>query len=535
VPPLASAPDARLLVSWWNTEVRIWRVKPQDDGTEKPKVVARLALQGEENITSASISQDGGLLAVSTTGTVKLFQLIRPQSGSGASLRIRKVDMPLVTGTRSLRLSANGKWLSAISATNGIQLVRIIRTDDASDAPRVLSQIQHLYRLERDDIPETQLRGFSGAYERSVTHAEFSAEGNVFATVDLAGFVDTWVIEGHEDSTAPEVDIVDVASSVTGDDESDSEDLKERENIIFLGQHWARNPSGHLIPRLDSTPVLLSFQPNSDGSNQRQPNGNPAVHPTRHNPHPHSHELPTTECRLLLVSAEHQLYLFDVMAGRLSEWSRRNPPSSYPSEYRQLDLPAKGCVWDVTEEQQRIWLYGEKWLFMFDLTKDFSISGGDKGVPSKKRKRNGHKNNSGAGDLIPQSDAPVTKMRKFESSKNIEPGKAQWTDIVTTGSPINTENEEEDEESSQPLAILRRGNTQDGEQINGEVMSGVASGEVTGQQQRSDPSWHTFKYRPILGMLPIGPSAGQAPEVVLVERPSWDLDLPARFVGQHEQ
>jgi U3 small nucleolar RNA-associated protein 4 len=36
-------------------------------------------------------------------------------------------------------------------------------------------------------------------------------------------------------------------------------------------------------------------------------------------------------------------------------------------------------------------------------------------------------------------------------------------------------------------------------------------------------------------MLPIGGSVGQTPEVVLVERPSWDLDLPARFVGSHEQ
>jgi U3 small nucleolar RNA-associated protein 4 len=534
VPPLASAPDARLLVSWWNTEVRIWRVKPQDDSTEKPKVVARLALQGEENITSASISQDGGLLAVSTTNTVKLFQLIRPQSGAGASLRIRKVDMPHVAGTRSVRLSANGKWLSAISATNDIQLVRIVRTDDVGDAPRALNQLQHLYRLERDDIPDTQLRGFSGSYERSITHAEFSVEGNVFAVVDLAGYIDTWVIEGHEDSTAPEVDIEDVAPAATDDDESDNEGAAEQEHIVFLGQHWTRNPSGHLIPRLDSTPVLLSFQPNSDGSSQPQPNGNPAVHPTRHNPHPHSHELPTTECRLLLVTAEHQLYLFNVMTGRLSEWSRRNPPSSYPREYQQLDLPAKGCIWDVSEAQQRIWLYGEKWLFMFDLTKDFSMSGMDNGASSKKRKRNGHKNNSGAGDSINQNDAPVTKMRKFDSSKNSEAEKAQWTDVVTAGL-ADTDDEEEVEENSQPLAILRRGNTQDGEQTNGQVMKGIETGEVMEQQKRSDLWWHTFKYRPILGMLPIGASVGQAPEVILVERPSWDLDLPPRFVGQHEQ
>jgi U3 small nucleolar RNA-associated protein 4 len=533
-PPLVSAPDARLLVSWWNTEVRIWRVKPQDDGTEKPKVVARLALQGAENITSASITQDGGLLAVSTTSSVKLFQLIRPQPGAGASLRIRKVDMPAVTGTRNVRLSANGNWLSAVSATNEIQLVRIIRTEDASEAPRALNKLQHLDRLSRDDSPETQLRGPSGPYERSIAHAEFSADGKVFAVVDLAGFVDTWVIEGHEDSTAPEIDITDSAPAATADDESDVEESETREQIIFLGQHWIPNPSGHLIPRLDSTPVLLSFQPISNDTTRPQPNGNPAVHPTRHNPHPLSHELPTIDYRLLLVSAEHQLYLFDIMAGRLSEWSRRNPPSSYPHEYQQLDLPAKGCIWDVSEAQQRIWLYGEKWLFMFDLARDFSISGADNGAFSKKRKRNGYKESSGAGEAIPQSEVPVTKMRKFDSSKNNEAEKAQWTDVNTTGL-VNNNDEDDEEDTNQPLAILRRGSTQEGQQVNGHMTNVEEGGEVLDSQTSSEPWWHTFKYRPILGMLAIGGTTQQSPEVVLVERPSWDLDLPPRFVGSHEQ
>jgi U3 small nucleolar RNA-associated protein 4 len=534
IPPLTSAPDARLLVSWWNTEVRVWRVKPQDDGAEKPKVVARLALQGEENITSVSISQDGGLLAVSTISTVKLFQLIRPLTETGASLRIRKVNMPSTTGAKTVRLSANGKWLSAISATDDIQLVRIVRTNDVNDAPRALSKLQHLQRLDRDIVQESQLRGSSASYGRSIAHAEFSMDSNVFAVVDLAGYVDTWVVEGHEDSTAPEVDIDEPAGDVTNDDESDDEDSEQREQIVFLGQHWIQNPSGHLIPRLDSTPVLLSFQPQPDDSEQPQPNGNPAVHPTRHNPHPHSHELPRTEYRLLLVSAEHQLYLFDIMAGRLTEWSRRNPPSSYPREYQQLDLPAKGCVWDVCGAQQRIWLYGEKWLFMFDLTKDFSMSEGDMGASSRKRKRNGHKQNSGAGDAISHNDAPVTKMRKFDSNKSIEAGKAQWTNIDAPA-PINTDDEDEIEESSQPLATLRRGNIRDGEQANGHGVNGDADGEAMDQQKRRDSWWHTFKYRPILGMLPIGNSATQGLEVVLVERPPWDLDLPPRFVGSHEK
>jgi U3 small nucleolar RNA-associated protein 4 len=517
-------------VSWWNTELRIWRVKPQGD-VEKPKVVARLALQGEENISSATITQDGGLLAISTTSTVKLFQLIRPQSGAGTGLRIRKLEMPHVNGAKTVKLSPNGKWLSAINATNDIQLVRIVRTEDPTDLPRALNKLQQLYRLERKDLPETQLSGPTGAYERSIAHAEFSQEGNVFAVVDIAGYIDTWVIEGHEDSTAPEVDIDNSAMAVQEPDESDDEEVEKREHITFLGQHWAQNPSGHLIPRLDSTPVLLSFQPNSSDHDRPQPNGNPALHPTRHNPHPHSHELPKTDYRLLLVSAEHQMYLFDVMAGRLSEWSRRNPPSSYPREYQQLDLPAKGCIWDVNTMQQRIWLYGEKWLFMFDLTKNFAISGSESVTSLKKRKRNVLKNKSGAGDVIPQAEAPVTKMRRFDNQN--ETGKSKWTDLTTT-SRIDADDEDAEDDNSQPLATLRRGSTQNGVPKMVDEAGGDGE-EMVDKQKRSEPWWHTFKYRPILGILSIGAEGGATPEVVLVERPSWDLDLPPRFVGTHEQ
>lgn len=533
-PPLTSAPKARLLVSWWSTEVRIWRVKPQDDGTEKPKVVARLALQGEENIISVSISKDGGLLAVATASTVKLFHLLQ----HAGAVRVRRLEMPSISGAKALNLSSNGKWLAAVMATDEIQLVRIVRTDDPADAPRALEKVQPLYRLDRDMSTQSSLSGPSGAYERSIAHADFSKDGNVFAVVDLAGYVDTWVMEGNEDTTAPEVDIDDTTPAANHDDDSDDEE-ESREQITYLGQHWIRNPSGHLLPRLDSTPVLLSFQPSSDASNRPEPNGNPAVHPTRHNPHPHSHELPTADYRLLLVSAEHQLYLFDVMSGRLSEWSRRNPPSSYPHEYKQVDLPAKGCIWDVTESQQRIWLYGEKWLFMFDLTKDFTIS--DTDHAGKKRKRDALKNNSGAGDAVPQKEAPITKMRKFQSDNADKAGRQKWMDVNAVRRKADAEDDDDVENTSQPLTILRRANTQEGvEQTNGETAEDMANGggEVGAveQSKRNEPWWHTFKYRPILGIVPIsGDDSFHAPEVVLVERPSWDLDLPPRFVGTHEQ
>jgi U3 small nucleolar RNA-associated protein 4 len=500
-PALVSAPEARLLVSWWNTEVRIWRVKPNHDGTEKPKVVARLALQSEENIISASITQDGELLTVATADAVKLFQLVRTQPGAASSLRIRKIEMPDIEGARNVRLTGNGKWLAAVTATNEVRVVRIVRSDDEDDLPRPLAKVARLQRMPRDDARSTALTGEYGSYERSINHAEFSSDGNVFAVTDLAGYIDTWVIEGNEDSTAPEVDIDDsVPDAAEDEDSDDDEEDSSKEQIIFLGQRWIRNPSGHLLPRLDSTPTLLSFQPSTDDS-RPQPNGNPAVHPTRSNPHPHSHEVSTIEQRMLVTSAKHQLYVFEVIAGRLSEWSRRNPPSSYPSEYRMLDLPAKGCVWDVSPSQQRLWLYGEKWLFMFDLSKDFPISEG-----SRKRKLDAvtdtsRKTTSGAGDIIPSKESTVTKMRKYNGAPGKDAGKANWLDVHASWSNAL---DDDDEGESQPLASLRRTATQE-ELTNGDVPAG---GEVAEVEQKAS-WWHTFKYRPILGMVPVSGEQGQ--------------------------
>jgi U3 small nucleolar RNA-associated protein 4 len=128
-PPLLSAPEARLMVSWWNCELRVWRVKSRLDGAETPKVVARIALQGQENITSASITRDGSLLAVATASEVKLFLLTASKPAAGPALRIRKLEMPATGGAKLVRLAPDGRWLAFVAATNDVHFVRIIKSD----------------------------------------------------------------------------------------------------------------------------------------------------------------------------------------------------------------------------------------------------------------------------------------------------------------------------------------------------------------------------------------------------------------------
>jgi U3 small nucleolar RNA-associated protein 4 len=537
-PPLISAPDARLMVGWWNCEIRIWRVKAQDDGVEKPKVVARLALQGDENISSVSVTRDGGLLAVATAREVKLFQMLERSTEVGAGLRIRKLELASTLGAKLVRFTPDGKWLAVINVANELSMLRIIRAED--ERPRALHTALHLQRLDRDEDASDPLSSPSGLYNRSISHAEFSPDGAVFAVADLAGYVDTWVTEGHEDLTAPEVDVDETGAVLADDDESDDEEGSQK-RITFLGQRWIRNPSAHLFPRLRSAPALLSFEPTSGSTSRPEPRGNPAVHPTRGNPHPHSHEIPSTEHRLLVVSADQHFYLFEVLAGRLSEWSRRNPPSSYPQQYRILKSPTKGCIWNVSN-QQRVWLYGEGWLFMFDLSKDLPIPesidtqdvmNGEEleTKESKKRKReSARRGANGAGDAVPEKDAPVTKVRRFDS---VEDDESKTPAEVGLHDAQTDEFDDEFEGEQGALISLRRLN-EEVDATDGASDDAAQDKDGALEQRRSQEFWwHTFQYRPILGMVPIG-KEGQPLEVVLVERPSWELDLPPRFVGAHE-
>ncbi|KAF2022071.1 small nucleolar ribonucleo protein-like protein complex subunit [Aaosphaeria arxii CBS 175.79] len=554
-PALVSAPASRLMVSWWNSEIRIWRVKSQSETSERPKVVARLALQGDENITSVSITENGSLLAVATSSEVKIFQLTPISPGAGPSLRIKKLEVPFTIGGRRVQFTADGKWLAIITISNDVRVARIVDATE-EECPRVLDQLLHLARLPRSDLQQNALNGTWGSYDRTITQVEFSSDGNILAVADLAGYIDTWVIEGFEDSTAPEVDIDRASKSSAGDDESDEDDEVETEQVTMFGQRWIRNPSGHAIPRLDAMPLLLSFQPAQEG-NGPEPNGNPAVHPTRHNPHPHSRVIPSTEQHLLVVSAKHQLYDFEVLAGRLSDWSRRNPLSSYPSQFRSTtDDPAKGCLWDVTDENRRIWIYGEKWLFMFDLSRDFpfdkqqqqqQLESDEASTSTKKRKREGgadepfrKKNSSGAGDAVPEREASISKVRRFINGGQADQGGDNWTDVLHTRSTTAAARSDDEaaEDAQDDLVTLRRQQQNQTDEATSQELVLVDDSGNNKSRAASEPWWHTFKYRPMLGIVPMSSGASSTRanplEVVIVERPSWDLDLPPRFTGALE-
>lgn len=548
-PVLASCPQQRLLVSWAECEISIWRINKQTPErvpipADTRKLLARITIDSTEGISSVSISADGSLLAVSTSDSIKIFHLSLVDDAQDEKLRIRKIAAPetfVENGARLVSFSPDGRWLAAVTPQSEVCVARL---EDDTDKPAFLDANVELERQGRKITKQTGLK----KYERTITRLAFSPDSAVLVASDLSGFLDSWVLEGHHDSTAPSMNTAAKSSSGSSnaggsDDDSDSDSDDEDEVTVFYGQHWTDNPSGNLLPKLDSAPLVLSFQPlTASQQEQNTVNGTPGVHPTRNNPHPHSHTLPSTKSPLFVVTSHHQVYTFDVLSGRLTDWSRKNPTSVLPAEFQTIKDRAMGVLWDVNDVRARAWLYGANWVGMLDLSQNYepssvldeALEDGEDDIsaqqtPSKKRKRRESgkwgkladqrkkaKGLSGAGDKVASGEQKglADEIRRIEDGKAIE---------LHNG--IDHEQNLDDEEAfGDALGPLRRGDDDAEADGNGVGADGAQALTETGRRKW----WCTYRYRPILGMVAMGEKSKEAeeeeqPEAVLVERPLWDL------------
>ncbi|KAL8916435.1 MAG: hypothetical protein Q9172_006304 [Xanthocarpia lactea] len=609
MPPVRSAPRKRLLVSWWDREVSLWRIATslpksfESNEFEEPpqssskRLVAKVLIQGDESITSADILGDGSLLAISTLSSIKVFRL---KGKVDSTIGLRKLELPCELGSMGAKIiqwSPDGKWLLLITSSSKIQAIRVARSEDSKKAPRFLPQNVNFKRLPRKMSQSNYIHGSLGAYDRSICRVAFSADSRILVVGDLSGHLDTWVLEGHEDLmqdppvTRPNNEDT---SSSSSSDESDESDAEDHPTLVYA-QHWKRNPTAHLIPKLPSAPLVMSFRPTnpSPTSTKALTNGNSHLHPTRHNPFPHSHDLSTGEDCLFIITTEHQPYEINILAGRISDWSRRNPKSALPEEFKMIRDRAMGCIWDVAPptstdpDRQRIWLYGNTWLWMFDLAQDLPRPKQDEdeendsdepqaGEFSKMRKRKREKairkkgidqpydrdvdgllgasrkeRDTGAGSKIPLHEMDTGVGRKMRKTVGAEGADATF---VRLGRDVSDESEaqdeeEEDDEEDEALVRLRRG--EDVVMVNGDENGTGGEAEETRREEKKKkgpPFWGTFKYRPILGIVPIGggeededadglvekDGGRKGVEVALVERPMFDVDLPGRFYGDQE-
>jgi len=544
-PPVVSAPKARLLVSWWDKDIYIWRIARQSDVESSPelqrprKLVAKLSLDTPQSIGSVGITADGKLLAASTNTEIKVFQL-RKRAGADR-LAVRKVETPqhhAGLGARLLAFSPDGRWLAAVTPDNEVHVGRV---DEDPTRPKFLMILSKTAELDRRRRKITHQSGY-GDYDGTIVRLAFASDSSVLATGDLMGYIDSWVLGGHEDLTAPAVDLAkhdsDKGSSGAGSDSDESDDDDDA-MPIFYGQHWTDNPSGHLMPKVDSAPVM-TFRPGSPASQSGAGiNGNPGIHATRHNPHAHSHALPTGPHRLFVMTAKHQMYEFNVLDGRLSDWSRRNPTATLPDEFVQIRDRAVGAVWDVVagaEGQERLWLYGSSWIFMLNVGGEFGRTTGEK----KRRRRGQDDEEEDEGDVRKRRKAESGAGGRVDAARRSDVGDVvkryhdgQWSEVALGRGEDEIEEEDDDDDDDDDvglsLSMVRSSGDDDEQETAVTAQKQARNGGEQRQQQRK--WWLTFKYRPILGMVALrGGEEGQQEEarhrpleVAVVERPLWEV------------
>ena len=556
------------------------------EDSQAKKLVAKISLQGEESITSAALCSNGSVLAVSTVSETKIFNLTIQSPEKSNRIKVQKLQCPATLsaeGAKLLQFSPDAKWLAVIRNDSSVQVHRLTKEETDIEKLVFSGQFAFLHRLRRERKPSLLECGSLGNYEQSIDKVVFSADSRILVTGDLSGNLDSWVLEGHEELTLQTVQTngIDKTSAIEhSEDEAVSDD--EDQPTIILGQHWMRNPAASLLPKLPSAPVVLSFRPLKTSDASVLTNGTMTVHPTRHNPNPHSHDLPRGEDRLFALTSEHQIHEIEVLSGKLSDWSRRNPFPNLPPEFKETRDRAVGCVWNVAVGRERIWLYGSTWLWMFDLSQDFPSpsneavnghSSSDGALISaetpRKRKRAARDKDTGAGSRIADhesnlgltSDIRKLRWKDIDQSKWMEVGRGQSSD--SDGQEDDDDDDDDDDarflDNGDSLLALRR-KTDDSPGTNGHLEdtmdlddSKATRDENTlalSNNEKGSPYWHTYKYRPILGIVPLGTEqemenraegqdgdgygSSMSIEVALVERPSWDTDLPPRYQGNQE-
>ena len=567
---MSCSSKARLLLTWWEHEVCIWRL-PRNDLTlgndeRHHDLVARLAIKDEESITSAQISEDGEFVLLSTSASMKLFQLRASYRNGLMTIRTRKVELPPTlksSGARSVSFSPSGQWLCLVKLNNTVCLAKLHRSSSSDDKPVILDKVVKLHRKPRQSN-RTQTGLYS--YSQAITCVAFSGDSRILTVGDLSGAIDAWVLEGHEDleegvvtaKTADHDNSSDTSSD--SDSDEDGDDMGDNKTIVH-GQRWERSPGGTSLPRLNSAIIALSFRAPRIPEASTQPNRVIGLHATRHTPHPVAQEMPTSDDRLVAVTADHQIVEFDVLECRFSAWSRRNPANLLPNEFTIQKDRAMGILEDPSS-QERLWVYGATWLLMLDMSQDLHMVHrkgriGEYEVlepltnSQKKRKRKLEgvgwrvKRNTGAGDEISHYESQVgvgRYGRKFSSGENAE---REVVTIARMPSPAS-DDDLEIPSSSSALAALRRQeiDLKDHELPDGNVARTNGHLEETKTESQEaesttirtrEPYWITLEYRNVFGMTSLSSSehdsVSKSMEVVIVERPMFDVDLPPRYDG----
>lgn len=486
------------MVSWWDREIRIWvfqqpaeAIRGQVDEAElrkNRKLLKKIIVDTNSNLSSVVISPDGTFLAASSAlAGIRAWRLDHKNPTVPKEVRVTELTLPAEfseVGAANLTVSPDGRWLCMVEEGSEVSIARISLTEGS----KVLSLPQKTQRLKRlrRDVPRQKLLGGLGSYDRSITKTCFSPDSKMLATVDLAGYIDTWILSDADDMPQNGAD----ASGDSSDDESDV-DGEATNGTSGSKERWTRNPAGNQLPKLSSTPVVLSFSPDVP----RQPLTNGTTGEDAKKQH--------DDYTLLAVTTPFEVLTFHPLKGTLTDWSRRNKRAQMPPQMLDIRDLAMGAVWSGPYAI----IYGPNFIFKLHTGLDTKVSLSH----SQKRKR--AEQDHGAGSKMQVGSLGPHKVFKLDGTSK-EPSALANEVRHEDEMEISDEDEESGDVRGGELEALR------------EKEGGGSEGSRSADGGRR---WKLeTKFRPILGIAPVGEGA-ESTEVALVERPLWEIELPERY------
>jgi U3 small nucleolar RNA-associated protein 4 len=432
-------------------------------------------------------------------------------------LRIQKLSLPdsdggPISSGRKLAFSPDGLWLIIITNENGIHLVSVQSNDGFDIWNPTKIRLEKPIRASERDADETFF-SISGSVIR---HVSFSSDSRLLAICDNDGYVSIWTL-GSISSSTPQKRVRMSRSNAAEAERNQSLNLDD----------WRLHEVSYTFPRISPPPLVFSFQPTAFSDATQS----------------------TVIEKIFILTSDHRVLEFEALNGTLSTWGRQNFNQLLPGLVSSIRDRAKGYFWDVGDEKRRIWLYGNSWLFMLDLDQDFSLDESESAslaISALKKRKRSH-GEAGAYETVHDFQKPrsvgsgigLISIRQILGSS--EPMDIDSNERSSIHSLKHAQHDAQETSASAQNAITRV-------DADDEATVEHESPHISTQDQKSN--WMSREYRHILGILPLQSSdstmngsnitssrssdSDNTLEVVIVERPPWDFDLPARAYGDHE-
>lgn len=149
--------EQRFVVMWHESTIKIWVVGQDFSSQKNYRLVCKLLLKDEQNISTCAMSPDGQVLVVARPSTTKLFHL----QPTGSKLKVTKLDNEalLQTGCKHVKFLDNSRII-ACSSDDDLFILDLESEED-----------EKTQTLELPEIPQTKSSMKIG-YMNNINHLE---------------------------------------------------------------------------------------------------------------------------------------------------------------------------------------------------------------------------------------------------------------------------------------------------------------------------------------------------------------------------